>query len=276
MPTVKPATASAAVAPPVGAAAPVVVNSAQAVTIHRGINAHAQLIGSMESNRGNSPQAWAAALEGAGRFQGRSGGVNPIADKQLDLATYGATDQQLRDAAARWVQSNAQPGGPLAGYAEAEKARATEGVERFLIERRQFAGPKLFHPSADPTLAAPGQGAALAVDELAAYQAAAVSQLDTTFAAAGLAAPRSSKAQSLYDTQRARIDQAVEYYADGMLNVEELTTERGIREVYLGHLEANPGDIVGAHDAVRSSLSGVQGSKITDEVMGSYPPWWPF
>jgi len=258
----------------VGLQEPARSSSGAQVAMHKGLNAHARLSGSMASQRGNSAEEWALSLAESGRLQGRNGGVDPITSEHLDMAVLGVSDNALKKAAKQWVDLNSQPGGPMEGFTAEEKARAAQGAELFLRDRRQFAGPRLFAASPGPGLAAPDTGARVNGTAVEAWKSNAMRQLDRTFANAGLDPNGGPRERALYQAQKRQIDAATEVYVSAMLDIDELPADDGIRETYLKHLENNPGDLLGAYRSVQSPLARRQGGKIHDEV-NSYPSWWP-
>jgi len=248
--------------------------SSQQVALHTGLNAHARLMGSMESAKGQSAEEWAARLGSSGRLQGRSGGVDPMISRHLDLAVHGASDAQLKKAAKQWVDLNSQPGGPMESFSAEEREQAAKGAELFLRDRRQLSGPRLFKPTPGRALPSPGSGAELNTDAVAAWHHNAMRELNNEFEKAGLDPQGSARECMLYRTASRQIDAAAEVYSYAMTDLDEIPGV-GMQKAYLDHLAKNPGDLFGAYQEIASELARHQGSEIHDQV-NSFPSWWPW
>lgn len=220
------------------------------------------------AHAGDDASAWRGRLTAAGKLDERSGGMNPMVGHALDRAVVGATDAQLEQAASSWVERYSAAGQPFAGYTDVQRAELTAGVEGFLKDKRAFAQLNTFRPPVADDLPTPGQGQATE-GAIRAWAAEAHAGLDARYAASGLS-PDDLGGLAVHGAQSRRIDAAADLYRAAGRDIENLPTTGGVRADYLAHLQAHPGDVVGAYDAVEARLRHQQASKIADGI-GSWP-----
>jgi hypothetical protein len=217
---------------------------------------------------GDDAATWQRRLTDAGRLEARSGGVDPMVARALDRAVVGASDAQLQSAASSWVERYSAEGQPFAAYTDEQRAELTAGVEGFLRDKRAFAQLNTFRPAPGEGLPTPGEGRAPEAG-IRSWTEGAHAALDARYAASGLA-EGDPAGLAVRDTAARRIDAAAELYRAASADPAALPEADGIRADYLAYLEAQPGDLAGAYDAVEARLRRRQGGKIADAV-NSWP-----